>query len=89
MLVLLQLVTNPLAPLNTAAPPSDDCEEPKLDPLIVTEVPAVPELTDSPEMLGVGTTVNRTPALDAELLVTTTFPVVALEGTVATIVEEL
>jgi hypothetical protein len=40
------------------------------------------------EIFGPETTVNGTPVLDAELLVTMTLPVVALEGTLATIVEE-
>ena len=52
------------------------------------DVAVAPELCDSPEIFGAGTTVNGTPEPDAELLVTTTFPVVAAEGTVATIVEE-
>jgi hypothetical protein len=45
-------------------------------------------LTEILEIWGVGTTVKSTPTLDAELLVTTTFPVVAREGTVAIMVVE-
>ena len=62
---------------------------PKFEPLIVIEVPVAPEFCDRLEILGAGTTVNGTPELEAELLVTTTFPVVAVDGTVATIVEAL
>jgi len=54
----------------------------------VIDVALAPELCDRLDIFGAGTTVNGTPGLDAELLVTTTFPVVAAEGTVATIVEE-
>jgi hypothetical protein len=82
-------VTKALAPLKTTAPASDGCAEPKLEPLIVTDVPAVPELTERPEMFGAGTTVNVAPALARELLVTITLPVDAPEGTFATIVDEL
>jgi hypothetical protein len=89
MPVLLQLVTKAFAPLKTTAPVSDPWLEPKLEPLIVTGVPAVPLLTEMLEIFGVGTTVKVTPTLAAELLVTTTLPVVAVEGTVATIVEAL
>src|ERR1700739_3393591 len=72
------------------APASLGCVLPKFVPLIVTGVPAVPELTERLVIVGVGTTVKTIPeGLDVELLVIITFPVVAPEGTVATTLEEL
>ena len=58
-------------------------------PVIVTEVPTVPEVGDRLVMLGVGVTVNETPLLATPLTVTTTFPVVAPVGTGALIEVEL
>jgi hypothetical protein len=55
---------------------------------MVIGVPDTPLFTEMLEIFGLGTTVNETPELDAELLVTTTLPVDAVEGTVATIVVE-
>src|SRR5437773_12282357 len=89
MLVSLQLEINALAPLKTTVPDSVPCDAPKFEPLIVTGVPATPLLIEMLVICGARTTVNETPTLETELLVTTTFPVVAEEGTVATIVEEL
>ena len=55
-------------------------------PVIVTEVPTVPEVGDRLVMLGVvEVTVNEMPLLAAPLTVTTTFPVVAPVGTGALI----
>jgi hypothetical protein len=85
MLVILQFVIKALAPLNSTAPASADCVEPKFDPVIVTEVPLVPEFKDVPEMFAAAATVKFTPALDAELLVTTIGPEVAPIGTAAVI----
>ncbi len=65
------------------------CVEPKFVPVIVTDVPTAPEVGDRLVMLGVGTTVNDTPALDTPLAVTTTLPVVAPLGTDATMVVAL
>ena len=57
--------------------------------MIVTNVPAIPELTDIPDTLGADATVKNAPALGVELLVTTTEPLVAVEGTVTVTNEEL
>ncbi len=54
---------------------------PKFEPVIVTEVPTVPEVGDRLEIFGVGRTVNGEPLLATPPTVTTTFPVVALVGT--------
>ena len=54
-------------------------------PLIVTDVPEAPEVGERLVITGAGTTVNKTPLLALPLTVTTTFPVVAPEGTTATI----
>src|SRR5580658_5259746 len=85
MEVLLQLVGEPVAALNvTELVP---CNVPNPLPPIVTAVPAMPEVDDRLVMLG--TTVNKTPLLGPLFTVTTTFPVVAEFGTVATIDLEL
>jgi hypothetical protein len=79
MLVPLQLVGVAAVPLNiTVLVP---CVEPKFVPVIVTDVPTAPELTERLVMLGVGNTVNDVPALAIPLTVTTTLPVVAPLGT--------
>src|SRR5207245_4510654 len=54
-------------------------------PVIVTDVPAAPELADMLLMLGTASTVNDTPALATPPTVTTTLPVVAPAGTGVTI----
>jgi hypothetical protein len=56
-------------------------EEPKLVPLIVTEVPTAAEVGVRLVMLGVGRTVKLTPLLGTPLTVTTTLPVAAPAGT--------
>jgi len=66
-------------PLNVTPPWLD----PKLVPVIVTEVPIGPDVGDKLEMLGAGTTVKLTPLLATPPTVTTTLPVVAPVGTVA------
>jgi hypothetical protein len=58
---------------------------PKLVPVIVTKAPTAPDVGDRLVMLGADTTVNVLPLLATPLTVTTTFPVVAPVGTVATI----
>ncbi len=78
-LVALQLVTVAAVPLNvTVLVP---CVDPKFAPVIVTAVPAGPELGDTLVMLGVVDTVKLTPLLATPPTVTTTFPVVAPAGT--------
>jgi hypothetical protein len=61
----------------------EPCVAPKFVPLIVTEVPTAPEVTDRPVM--VGGSVNVTPLLARPATVTTTGPVVAPVGTGTTI----
>ena len=59
--------------------------EPKLVPVIVTDAPTAPVVGERLVILGAATTVNETPLLALLPTVTTTFPVVAPVGTVATI----
>lgn len=79
MLVSLHSDTTASAPLNVTLPVP--CEEPKLDPVIVTADPVGPEVGD--KLLIVGKTLNGTALLLKRLaFVTTTFPEVAPFGTV-------
>jgi hypothetical protein len=57
------------------------CVEPKLLPVIVTNVPTAPEVGDNPVMAGLGMTVNATLLLSTPFACTITFPVVAPAGT--------
>jgi len=82
MLVALQLVIVAVVPLNLTVPLP--CVDPKFDPEIVTAAPTAPEVGDKLLMLGVGSTVKLFPLLAVPETVTTTFPVVAPLGTVAT-----
>jgi hypothetical protein len=61
------------------------CVEPKFVPVIVTDAPTAPDVGDRFVMLGVGINVKLTPLLAMPFTVTTTLPVVAPVGTVATI----
>jgi hypothetical protein len=61
------------------------CAPPKLEPAIVTPEPGGPLFGVRLAMAGEGFTVNATPLLSPAPVVTTTFPVVAPTGTVATI----
>ena len=83
MLVALQLVGVAAVPLNfTVLVP---CVAPKFAPLIVTDVPANPDVGFRLVMFGDGTvTVKLAPLLATPPTVTTTFPVVAPLGTGAT-----
>jgi hypothetical protein len=81
MLVLLQLVGEAGTPLNVTV--LEPWPLPKLVPLIVTAVPAAPDVGDKLVMLG-AVTVKLTPLLARPFVVTTTLPVVALAGTGAT-----
>src|SRR5438874_2257003 len=77
--VALQLVGVAAAPLNvTVLVP---CVAPKFAPVIVTEVPAAPEVGDRLLIEGGGITVNETPLLGTPLTVITTFPLLAPLGT--------
>lgn len=81
--VALQLVMVAAMLLNLTVPVP--WVEPKLVPVIVTEAPTAPVVVDKLVMLGVANTVNDLPPLATPLTVTTTLPVVAPVGTVATI----
>ena len=81
--VALQLVTVAVVPLNCTV--LEPWVEPKFVPVIVTDAPTAPDVGDKLVMLGADTTVNDDPLLATLLTVTTTLPVVAPEGTVATI----
>ena len=65
------------------------CVDPKFAPVIVTEAPTARVVGDRLVMLGAATTVNVTPLLFTPLAFTTTLPVVAPVGTVATMVVAL
>ncbi len=79
MLVALQLVGVPAMPLNcTVLLP---CVAPKLVPVMTIEAPTGAEVRLRVSILGVAKTVKLTPLLPTPLTVTTTFPVVAPEGT--------
>lgn len=79
IVVALQLVGLAAVPLKvTVLVP---CDDPKFAPVIVTEVPTVPEVGLRLVMLGAGVTVNRTPLLGTPPTFTSTFPVVAPDGT--------
>ena len=52
--------------------------------MIVTEAPTIPDVRARPVIVGVGRSVMRFPLLSAPLACTTTLPVVAPEGTFAT-----
>jgi hypothetical protein len=80
MLVALQLVTVAVVPLNlTVLVP---CVAPKFVPVIVTEAPTAPALGERLAIVGVVATVKLTPLLFTPFAFTTTFPVVAPDGTV-------
>lgn len=86
-LVALQLVGVPKVPLNaTVLAP---CVEPKFTPVIVTDVPTVPEADDRLKILGAGETVNGAPLLATPPTVTTTLPDVAPLGTGTTMLVAL
>jgi hypothetical protein len=85
MLVGLQLVTVAVAPLNVTELPA--WVAPKFVPVIVTAVPTGPEVVERLVMVGVGeepVTVKLTPLLATPPTLTTTFPLVAPEGTEVT-----
>jgi hypothetical protein len=80
IVVAFQVDTVALVPLNLTVPlPWLD---PKFAPVMVTAAPTAPEFAERLEMLGVASTVKLTPLLAWLETVTTTFPVVAPEGTV-------
>ena len=61
------------------------CDDPKFDPLIVSNVPAGPDVGDKVVMVGVPVTVNFTPVLGCPNTVTITLPVVVPAGTFTSI----
>jgi hypothetical protein len=82
MVVAFQLVGLAATPLNLSVP--DPCVAPKFAPEIVTDVPCAAVPGEIPVTLGGGTTVNETPLLASPPTVITTLPLVAPDGTVAT-----
>lgn len=62
---------------------------PEFEPLIVTDAPIGPDVGERLVILGAGTTVKLTPLLDLLETFTTTLPVVAPDGTVATMLVAL
>jgi hypothetical protein len=88
MLVALQVVTVAVVPLNLTVPVLP-CVAPKFAPVIVTDAATAPDVTDRLVMLGAATTVKLFPLLLTPDTVTTTFPVVAPVGTVATMLVEV
>ena len=87
ILVALQLVGVATTPLNLTKPAP--CDAPKFVPVIVTGVPAAPDVGLKSEMFGGGPTVKFTPLLASTPTVTTTFPFVAPVGTGATMLVTL
>jgi hypothetical protein len=87
MLEALQLVGVASVPLKLTVPVP--CVAPKFVPVIVTEVPTTPEVTERLLITGAGTTVKLTPLLATPDTVTTTFPVVAPDGTGTSMVSSL
>jgi hypothetical protein len=80
MLVGVQRLGDAATPLNVTVPKVG----PKFNPVVVTCSPTGPDVGLKLVMVGVGRTVNPTPLLATPLTVTTTFPVVVPDGTVAT-----
>ena len=82
--VLLQLVIEEAGvKLNCTVPVP--CDDPKFVPVSVTDVPTAPDVGNKLASVGVASTVNDEPLLATLLTVTTTLPVVAPDGTTATI----
>lgn len=90
MLVAVQFVegeTVAVVPLNLIV--LVPCVEPKPVPVIVTDVPAAPEVGEGAVMLGAATTVNAVPELVTPATLTVTLPVVAPVGTLVVSVVEV
>src|SRR5882757_9289746 len=84
MLPAPQLVTVAVVPLNFTLPVVP-WVDPKFVPVIVTDAPTNPDGGDKLVMAGAATTVKPDPMLALPPTVTTTLPVIAPAGTVATI----
>jgi hypothetical protein len=80
MLDAIQFVTGAVVPLKLTEP--FPCDDPKLAPEIVTVEPTGPDVAERAVILGAGKTVKFTPFVLTPLAFTTTFPVVAPDGTV-------
>lgn len=80
MLVAVQELTEAVVPLKVTEPLP--CEDPKFDPATTTDAPTAPDEGVRFEILGAATTVKFTPLVFTPLAFTTTFPVVAPDGTV-------
>ena len=87
MLVSLQLVGVADVPLKLTVPVP--CVAPKLVPVIVTGVPAAPDVGLKPVIVGGGITVKETPLLVPLLVVTTKGPLVAPLGMNVTMLASL
>jgi hypothetical protein len=74
-----QLVGVAVVPLNVTV--LEPCDEPKLAPEIVTDIPTAAKVGETLEIVGVGKTVKLFPLLANPATVTTTLPVVAPLGT--------
>ena len=85
IVVAFQLVGVAAVPLNVTV--LEPCVAPKFEPLIVTDVPADPDVGFKLEIFG--DTVNAMPLLATPPTVTTTLPVVAPIGTGATMLDAL
>jgi len=79
MLVAAQLVAVAVVVLNLSV--LLPWVEPKFVPVIVTEAPTAPDVGDKLVIFGVARTVKLSPLLFTPLAYTTTFPVVAPDGT--------
>ena len=87
MLLSLQLATAALLPFSvTVLVP---WVAPKFVPVMVTDVPAPPDVGDKEVMVGAGTTVKLAPLLATPLTVTITLPVTAPAGTGTTMLVAL
>lgn len=84
MLVADQLAIVACTPLNLTVPVP--WVDPKFEPATVTDAPIAPLAGDSVEITGAGSTVKLRPPLATPPTVTTTLPVEAVAGTVATMV---
>ena len=85
IVVAFQLVGAAAVPLKVTV--LEPCVAPKFEPVIVTEVPADPDVGFKLEILG--HTVNAAPLLATPPTVTTTLPVVAPDGTGTTMLDTL
>src|SRR5579864_1499579 len=89
ILVEDQLVTTAAVPLNPTEPTTALWLEPKFVPVMVTGLPTGPDVRERLVIFAVASTLKLDPLLFTPLANTTTFPVVAPEGTEVTILVAL